>query len=101
MIHVIASVRVKAGRTPDFLEIFKANMVRVKEESGCIDYFPAVDVDAQLPPQVLDENTVTIIERWEDLMALHDHLGSPGMLAYKEKVSGIVESVSLRILKET
>jgi quinol monooxygenase YgiN len=101
MIHVIASVRVKPGTVPDFLEIFTANMVRVREERGCIEYFPAVDIDAQLPLQVLDENIVTIIEKWEDLEALRDHLESEGMLDYREKVSGIVESVSIKVLKET
>lgn len=101
MIHVIASVRVGAGKVSDFLEIFKANMFRVREERGCIDYFPTVDVAAQLPPQVLDENVVTIIEKWEDLEALRDHLGSEGMLAYRENVSGIVESVSIKVLRET
>ncbi|MBA4390876.1 MAG: antibiotic biosynthesis monooxygenase [Syntrophus sp. (in: bacteria)] len=101
MIHVIASVRVKAGRAPDFLEIFKANMIRVREERGCIEYFSAVDIDAELPPQVLDENVVTIIEKWKDLETLRDHLESEGMLVYREKVSGIVESVSIKVLKET
>lgn len=101
MIHVIASVRVKEGKAPDFLEIFKENMIRVRKERGCLEYFPAVDIGAELPLQVLDENVVTIIEKWKDLDALRDHLGSKGMLAYKEKVSGIVESVSLKILKET
>ncbi len=100
MVHVIASVHVKTGKISDFLEIFKTNMVRVREERGCIEYFPVVDVDAALPPQVLDENVVTIIERWENLEALRDHLGSEGMLAYREKVSGIVEGVSLKVLRE-
>ena len=56
MINVIASIRVKAGRLSDFLEIFKANMIKVREERGCIEYFPTVDIDAELPPQILDEN---------------------------------------------
>lgn len=100
MIHVIASVRVKTGMLPDYLEIFKTNMVKVREERGCIEYFPATDLDAGLPPQVLDENVVTIIERWEGPEALRNHLVSPHMLAYREKVSGMVEGVSLRVLRE-
>ena len=50
MINVIASVRVKAGRRSDFLEIFKSNVPNVREEKGCIEYFPAVDVDAVCAP---------------------------------------------------
>ncbi len=100
MINVIASIRVKSGRLSEFLEIFKSNVPSVREESGCIEYFPAVDIDADLPPQSLDENVVTIIEKWENLEALRDHLNAPHMLAYKEKVKDIVEGVSIKVLQE-
>ncbi|MEJ2588953.1 MAG: putative quinol monooxygenase [Deltaproteobacteria bacterium] len=100
MIHVIASARIKAGKVPEFLEIFKANIPAVKNEKGCVAYVPAVDIDAGLPPQQMDEHVVTVLEKWESLEALHDHLKSPHMLAYREKVKGIVEDVSLKILKE-
>jgi quinol monooxygenase YgiN len=100
MINVIASIRVKPGRLSEFLEIFKSNVPSVREESGCIEYFPAVDIDADLPPQSLDENVVTIIEKWENLEALRDHLNAPHMLAYKEKVKDIVEGVSIKVLQE-
>lgn len=100
MIHVIASVRVKAGMLSNYLEIFKTNMIKVREEKGCIEYLPAIDIDAGLPPQILDKNVVTIIERWEDMEALRDHPGSPHMPAYREKVSDMVEGVSLKILQE-
>jgi quinol monooxygenase YgiN len=100
MINVIASIRVKSGRLSEFLEIFKSNIPSVRDERGCIEYFPAVDIDADLPPQSLDENVVTIIEKWESPEALHDHLNAPHMLAYKEKVKDIVENVSLKVLRE-
>ena len=100
MINVIASICVKTGRLSDFLEIFKSIVPNVREERGCIEYFPSVDIDADLPPQRLDENVVTIIEKWESLEALRDHLKAPHMLAYKEKVKDIVEDVSLKVLQK-
>ncbi|OPX36240.1 MAG: antibiotic biosynthesis monooxygenase [Desulfobacteraceae bacterium 4484_190.2] len=100
MINVIASIRVKGDKLSDFLEIFKSNLTSVREERGCIEYFPAVDIDADLPPQSLDENVVTIIEKWESLEDLSDHLNAPHMLAYKEKVKDIVEGVSIKVLQE-
>ena len=100
MINVIASISVRTGKLSDFLEIFKSNVPNVREERGCIEYFPAVDIDADLPPQSLDENVVTIIEKWENLEALRDHLNAPHMLAYKEKVKNIVEDVSLKVIQE-
>ena len=100
MINVIASIRVKAGKVPEFLEIFKSNVPSVKKEKGCIEYIPTIDIDADLPPQGLDKNTVTIIEKWESLDALHNHLKSPHMLVYKEEVKDIVEDLSLKVLRE-
>ena len=100
MINVIASIRVKPGRLSEFLEIFKSNVPSVREEMGCIEYFPAVDIDADLPPQSLDGNVVTIIEKWESPETLRDHLNAPHMLAYKEKVKDMVEGVSIKVLQE-
>ena len=100
MISVIASIRVKEGRRSQFLEIFKSNISNVREERGCMVYFPAVDMDVDLPPQILDENVVTIIEKWQSPEALRDHLVAPHMLAYKEKVKDMVEDVSLKVLQE-
>ena len=91
----------KAGRLSEFVEIFKSNVPNVREERGCIEYFPTVDINADLPPQSMDENVVTIIEKWESLEALRDHLKAPHMLSYKEKVKDIVEDLSLKVLKET
>jgi len=100
MVYVIASVQVKPGKVSEFLKIFKANVPLVRAEKGCIQYVPGVDVDSDLPPQIMDENVVTIIEAWKTLEALRNHLGAPHMLAYREKVIGIVENVSLKVLQE-
>jgi Uncharacterized conserved protein len=100
MINVIASIRVKQGSLSDFLAICKANVPAVRKEKGCIEYFPAVDVDAKLPPQARDENVVTVIEKWESLEALHAHLEAPHMLAFREKVKDLVEGRSLKVLRE-
>jgi quinol monooxygenase YgiN len=100
MIHVIASVQVKPGKVSEFLKIFKANVPLVWAEKGCIQYVPTVDINAELLPQIMDENVITIIEAWESLEALRSHLVAPHMLAYREKVSSIVENVTLKVLKE-
>ena len=100
MINVIASIRVKAGKVSEFLEIFNDNVPNVVDEEGCIEYFPTVDFVADLPPQILDENVVTIIETWESIEALRAHLVAPHMLAYKKKVKTLVEDTSLKVLTE-
>ena len=100
MIHVVASIHVKAGKLSDYLAILKANMPDVRKEKGCIEYAPMIDVDTKLPPQILDKNCVTLLEKWESLEALHAHLGAPHMLNYREKVKDMVESVTLKVLQE-
>ena len=100
MINVIASIYIKEGRLSEFVEIFKLNIPNVLKEEGCIEYVPTVDVLTDLPPQELDDNVVTIIERWNSLDDLQAHLSAPHMLAYKENVKNLVDKVSLKILKE-
>ena len=100
MINVVASIRVKTGKLSDYLSILKANMRVVQKEKGCIEYIPTIDVDTKLPPQVLDKNCVTLLEKWESLEALHAHLEAPHMLDYREKVKDLVESVTLKVLQE-
>jgi quinol monooxygenase YgiN len=100
MINVLASIQIKAGKVSEFIEIFNTNVENVRAEDGCIDYYPMVDLDADLPPQVLEENIVTIIEKWESLGALRAHLKAPHMMTYREKVKDIVEKVSLKVLQE-
>ena len=100
MIHVIASVSIRKGRRSEFLEIFKANVPNVLAEQGCIEYRPAIDVSADLDPQVVDENLVTVIEKWESLDHLRTHLSAPHMLDYREKVSSMVEGVVLKVLED-
>ncbi len=70
------------------------------EERGCLEYRPAIDVAAGLDPQVLDENLVTVIEKWESLDDLRAHLSAPHMLEYREKVSSMVTGVVLKVLED-
>lgn len=99
MICVIASIRVREGARDAFLEIFNENVPKVKAETGCVEYVPALDVDAGLGLQIQDERVVTILEKWESVAALHAHLASPHMLEYKAKVKDLVEEVSLKVLQ--
>jgi quinol monooxygenase YgiN len=100
MIHVLAAIRVKPGNRPRFLEIFKANVPAVRAEAGCVEYRPTVDAASGLPPQQLDADTVTIIEKWESLDALRAHLAAPHMAAYREKVKDLVAGVTLKVLQD-
>jgi quinol monooxygenase YgiN len=99
MISVIASIRIKADRLSQFIEIVKANVPEVRKEKGCIEYTPATDIDSGLPVQKFDKSVVTIVEKWDSVEALKAHLKTPHMLAYREKVKDIVEDLSIKVLQ--
>ena len=98
MINVVALITVNSGMRDEFLTIFKANLPAVHAEEGCIEYFPAIDIGLGVPTQELNENIVTIIEKWETLNHLKAHGVAPHMLAYKEKVKDIVADVKLKVV---
>jgi quinol monooxygenase YgiN len=100
VIDVIASIRLKPGRRNEFLAIFAANVPNVLAEDGCHQYYPAIDVDTGLAVQEKDPNGVTVVEKWRDTPALQAHLKTPHMLSYREKVSDMVESVSLKVVQQ-
>ena len=100
MINVIASIHIKEGQLSDFIEIFKTNIPKVLEEKGCVEYVPTIDIPTDFSPQELNNNVVTIIEKWRSLEDLQAHMAAPHMLAYKEKVKDLVDKVSLKVLME-
>ncbi|BCG48932.1 hypothetical protein GEOBRER4_n3828 [Citrifermentans bremense] len=100
MICVVASITVKEGKREEFLEIFNANVPKVRDEQGCVEYFPAVDVESGIGVQKLDQQVVTVMEKWQNLEALNRHLESAHMLEYRERVKDLVEGVSLKVLQQ-
>jgi quinol monooxygenase YgiN len=100
MIIILASIRIRPGKRSEFLDVFKANVPNVRSERGCVEYFPAVDVDLNLPIQQFDDHMVTVIEKWQDVEALRAHFNMPHMLEYRRRVKHLVESVSLKVLQE-
>ena len=100
MINVIASVHIKEGLVSDFIKLFKSNIPNVLSEKGCVEYVPMIDLPTGLPPQELNKNVVTIIEKWESLEDLQAHLSAPHMVAFQKKEKDFVDKVSLKVLQE-
>ena len=100
MIHVLASITVKASECDAFLQIFKANIPKVLKEEGCLEYSATVDFPTELPIQETNSNVVTVVEKWETFAHLKAHFTAPHMLEYKAKVEDMVEDVSLKILED-
>ena len=100
MINVIASVQIKEGLLPKFIELFKSNIPNVLTEKGCIEYAPTIDIPTDFPPQEMNENVVTIIEKWDSLEDLRAHISAPHMVEFQKKEKEFVEKVSLKVLQQ-
>jgi len=98
MICVIATIKAKAGQRNALLACIEDNQSNVHAEIGWLEYQPMVDTESSLGAQQLDENIVTMVEKWETMSNLNAHAVAPHMLEYREKVKDIVESVSLKVL---
>lgn len=100
MIYVVVSVRVKAGKLSEFLGLFGSVAPLVRKEKGCIQYVAAKDFDSGMPPQVFDKDVVTILEKWENMDALRNHLAAPHMAPFFEKQGALTEGSVIKILTE-
>ena len=100
MIQVIATIELKPDCLDEYLAILHENVPKVKAEEGCLAYEPSVDLDSGLPVQgEIRQNTVTLVEAWVNLDALHAHLKTPHMAAYREAVKDYVQDVRLQVLQ--
>ena len=100
MITVIASINIKEGQLSEFIKLFKTNIPNVLTEKGCVEYLPMIDMHTGLPPQELNENVVTIVEKWNGLNDLQAHLSAPHMIEFQKKEKDFVDKMSLKVLKE-
>ena len=99
MIHVIATIEVVEGRRDAFLKEFHRIVPLVRQERGCLEYGPAVDVPTGIAAQgPIREHTVTVIEKWNSLDALQAHLAAPHMTEYRDRVRDLVVAVDLQVL---
>ena len=98
MIHVIATIELADGRRDQFLEEFRRIIPIVRDEDGCVEYGPAIDLQTSVsdPPR---PSVVTVIEKWTDVSALEAHLNSAHMDKYRSLVKDIVTGVKIQVLK--
>ena len=100
MINVIATIEVKPGTRQDFITAFNNNVPAVLAEDGCIEYFPAIDIETEIGAQETNENVVVVIEKWESLDHLKAHLDAPHMLSFRENAGHMIDGISLKIVEK-
>jgi quinol monooxygenase YgiN len=96
MVHVIAEIEVREGSREAFLKEFRRIVPIVRDEDGCIEYGPAVDLatDVAAPPR---PNMVTVVEKWANEDALKAHLKAPHMDEYRRRAAAMIAGVSIRV----
>ena len=100
MIFVIATIEIAEGRRDDFFVEFRQLVPLVREEEGCIEYGPTIDVETTIPAQGdVRGNVVTVVEKWASLVALENHLIAPHMLEYRKTVQDLVVQLTIDVLK--
>jgi len=88
------------GKRDAFLAEFYQVTPLVRVEEGCLDYGPTIDVETRIPAQGDPRpDVVTVVERWESLDHLEDHLIAPHMLEYRKRVKDFVKNVDLSVLE--
>ncbi len=100
MLHVMASIRIKEGALEEMKEIYASFTPKVEQEEGCLMYRPTVDYQTDIPTQVKDNNTITVIEKWESEAAFKAHLKAPHVLLFRENIATIVENVSIKVTED-
>jgi quinol monooxygenase YgiN len=100
MICVLASIEVVAGKREEFLTHFRQVVPKVRAEEGCIEYGPMIDIATNLgmqpPPR---DNVVVVVEKWESVEALENHLMTPHMAEYRKVVKSLVAGMTLQVLQ--
>ncbi len=100
MIHVIAAIEVQPGKRDEFLAEFHKIVEPVRAEEGCIEYGPTIDVQTTFDIQPdARENVVTVVEKWESVGHLEDHLMAPHMLEFRGNVKEIVVGTTIQVLE--
>jgi quinol monooxygenase YgiN len=100
MIHVIATIRTVPGKREALLAAFRDLVPQVRAERGCVEYGTAVDLATPIQAAAeVREDAVIVVEKWESVAALEDHLAAPHMLRHRERVKDLVAGVEIRVLE--
>lgn len=100
MIHVVAEIQLKEGCRAEYLKLFKAHVVKVRAEKGCVAYAPFVDAGAAMVGHPPRENVVTILEQWQSLADLQAHSQAPHQTAFRTQAGHLMAGARVEVFEE-
>ncbi len=92
-IVVVANIKIKSEFKEEvFYELIKLYKNTHKDDKGCIYY--------ELHKNLIDENSYTFIETWQDQKSLIEHENKIHFKQFLEKVENKLESVEINKLEK-
>ncbi len=100
MIHVHALLEIAPGRVDEYLPIHQALIPQILREEGCVEYLLAVDTSTSVDMQQLaGPEVVSVIEKWQSASAFESHLNAPHVVAFRQRVEGLLLNATAYILE--
>ena len=99
MIHVVATINVVPGYREKVIAELIQIQPQVLDEDGCYLYTPLQDLKTDIPRQIeFRPDSVVLLEEWESIEHLKQHLETKHLKDYQDKVNEWVTGVNLQIL---
>jgi quinol monooxygenase YgiN len=98
VVYVVVTNQIREGRMADFLAACKIVQPKVLAEKGCIAYDYIREIASPLGAQEpVDDQRVTLVEKWESLDALAAHGQAPHVKEFGASVRDLREKVTIRV----
>jgi len=102
MISVVATIRTAPGEREALLREFRKIVPQVQAEQGCLEYMLMVDVESGISAQgAIRGDVVTVVEKWEDLDALRQHLSAPHLVQFLQAAKDKLAGLEIQVLSPT
>jgi quinol monooxygenase YgiN len=98
MIHIVAVLTAKIGHRGSLLALFQSIVPAVREEPGCIEYQPMIDLP--FSPAKFGADTLVVIEKWQDQAALDGHNDGAALKAFLDKAKPLLAQVDVYLLQD-
>jgi quinol monooxygenase YgiN len=98
MVHVVVTFIIKDGMMDKYLEGIAKLRPLVLAEKGCVEYTYIKEVQSPLAIQEpVQDNRLTLVEKWESFEVLEAHLKSSHMAEYTKLLGPMRSSASARV----
>ena len=102
MVYVLVTVNIKPGLLAQALAIYRDLVPQVLAgEPGCLEYVPTIDLASGLPTQMIDENRISVRERWVTLEDFKAHVDMPHTCEFRSRLKEVLAApVSVMVTRD-